>query len=782
MFRISSASRQSKLADFVTMLQNKFLSFILFVIAFDLASFGFAAESSQIKFVRGLVDRGLLESAEIFCESEIKKIDIKPENKLELAAEWLRGRTAASLATMTSHRFTSNSQISIDRSLFEELCCRFERELVNEKDSDSFELKQARILFRFQKAIADYNFGDALRLESETLANNKLQFETSQKASRELLFSAIEQFQKCHESVELIRNNVGMNPPLDFQRRTLALLRMIRSQWGNAQMALALTFIQSDDRQASLRRAAEILSEPAHLQIDDPIVCQTRVALATCRRLLGEFDRCQLLLKDIDTSKLTPSMKCLVESESIRFYIAIDDLESASRIIEQSHASADQWPDFYLAHLEVILALLKKKSNSFTNPSEEEEFINLILEIVHNIESYASKNELCRMRVMLTGSPLTGNMPQHPKLLSILAEDQLNRGEYSESALLFTKASQASLLAGDEEAAFQNAVAAVAVWQQMQTRLLETAQIMQKTQKTQKTEKQFDNINVTTNEIPKNTSLDFSADIAICQSRMIELLREVTQQFPKHSSSSEYHLKAIDIAANNVDKETSNTSIYFDLVREHIKTWPNSPKLKPLLFRACQKAQQQDRYSECLDLLNQIPENVLATLTNNELTQVTKWRLAAFRKLGKINEASALLQSIEFSQIEQFSDQDQRESKRIRAEILADAGKTQEAIDILIDILKNTPNDILTKTTLGEILARQNSPESLQRGLSLWTQIAQLSPKTSENWWHARTKIIEILIKLGEIEKAKNERDRLQLLYPELGGENRKAIILQLFQ
>jgi tetratricopeptide (TPR) repeat protein len=221
------------------------------------------------------------------------------------------------------------------------------------------------------------------------------------------------------------------------------------------------------------------------------------------------------------------------------------------------------------------------------------------------------------------------------------------------------------------------------------------------------------------------------------QTRLLALLRKLTAQNPNHPEALEGHFRAIDVQVQIVLAQPKALDDYLALVEEHTKYWSDSPQLPRMRQLSIRLLEQQ----------------------------------------GRIAEAAALLPMLDAEQLETLPP----EIQRLRVRQLDSEGKTQEAVDILMALLiqKREP---ATVQLFAEILTRQSDEKSLNRALDFWRELEPLAEKNGEMWWTVREGIIEVLCKLNRRDEAKRIWEKLQILYPELGGAERKARLLKQFE
>ena len=221
------------------------------------------------------------------------------------------------------------------------------------------------------------------------------------------------------------------------------------------------------------------------------------------------------------------------------------------------------------------------------------------------------------------------------------------------------------------------------------------------------------------------------------QKRLIVLLKKLVEQNPNHPDALNLHLSAINLQARLVLSQSETLDDYLALVTEHAEHWNDSPHL-PLIRRVSVIFLEQQR---------------------------------------RFDEAAALLPLLDFAQLETLTP----EIQRLRVRQLDSEGKIQEAIDILAGLLKQK-QEPATLQLLAEILTRQPDTKSLEYALKFWTDLESITARNSEMWWAAREGIFDVLYKLNRLDEARDSYKTLRILYPELGGTERKARLNKRFE
>jgi len=221
------------------------------------------------------------------------------------------------------------------------------------------------------------------------------------------------------------------------------------------------------------------------------------------------------------------------------------------------------------------------------------------------------------------------------------------------------------------------------------------------------------------------------------QNRLITLLRQLSVQHPHHPESLNLHLVAIDYQGQLVSAQPELMDDYLALIREHMDTWTQSPQLQSLR-----------RVSVIL-----------------------------LERRGRTSEATTLLPLLDLEQLGALPP----EIQRLRVRQLDAEGNTQEAVAILTALLEQR-RESATVQLLAEILSRQTDVQSLESALDYWMELERSATRNSEAWWSAREGIIEVLFKLNRQDAARESFRMLPILYPELGGAERRERLLRWFE
>ena len=221
------------------------------------------------------------------------------------------------------------------------------------------------------------------------------------------------------------------------------------------------------------------------------------------------------------------------------------------------------------------------------------------------------------------------------------------------------------------------------------------------------------------------------------EDRLIPLLQKLARQNPNHPEACGFHVKTIQLLEQRIAEHPEVLDECAALIKEHAELWGESPAL-PVLRRIL---------------------------------------IIHLEQRGRTGEAAALLPLLDLDQIGVLP----AEIQRLRVRQLDTEGKTQEAVGILTALLEQR-HDPVTLQLFAEILSRQTDVKSLNDALKYWTELADVTARDSESWWSAREGVIDVLFKLNRREEAKQSFASLSILYPALGGAERKERLMKRFE
>jgi tetratricopeptide (TPR) repeat protein len=121
------------------------------------------------------------------------------------------------------------------------------------------------------------------------------------------------------------------------------------------------------------------------------------------------------------------------------------------------------------------------------------------------------------------------------------------------------------------------------------------------------------------------------------------------------------------------------------------------------------------------------------------------------------------------------SDAQQLQWQKIYAHCLVVAGRVKQAVEEYAALAKKFPDDGLVQQTYAELLLELPDDSQLDTALNQWRSVLSRSRPGSSRWFDAKLAIAKVHMRQGDFEKAAQLIELTQAVYPELGGETRKA-------
>jgi tetratricopeptide (TPR) repeat protein len=636
----------------------------------------FAAEDdiqNDFQTAQSLLNRGQFAAVESLVQEKLQQTDVAEIDKIRLATILVQSYSQQLLVAAPAQRPPIVRRIETLETTL----------LTPSVDSD---LVLAKITFRLQCSMAYRSLGDYQRLEADIASETNKR--TAYQSAQSTLLDALERLKKCQQELQAFRQRVGINATPQLTREMLASEYSIAMQQGIARKSLALTFTAEADRNFELREAAEALSVLASKDSTDSVIIQCKIEKASCHRLCGELDKCAAILTPLLNN---PEYRLSAEAEWIRLQIAAGNIAEMRRRYATDREESRQYPDFDLARLELFLA------------NDPDQHIRPEVATADRLrQTLGQRSPYWRQRAAMTESALTlGNTDLvSAETLAMRAENRFKENRFAESAQLYEEAAAKADTNRQADNMFRYNLHAILAWE----KVLEHAPDAEKTEH---------------------------------RKRLIPLLRNLSVQNPNYVQAVDLHLRAIDLQGEIGLSSVESQNEYLTLIKEHMATWKESPKMSPL----------------------------------------RRLSVGVLERLERTDEAAALLPLLDLEQIATLSPEMQRQ--RVRQ--LDTEGKTQEAVDILTVLLKQK-REPATLRLMAEIRSRQTDVASLESARILWTELAESVPKNSETWWIAREGIFDVYFKLNRQEEAKKFFDMLRTLYPDLGGAERKERLIKRFE
>ncbi|MDR2172414.1 MAG: hypothetical protein LBP59_19895 [Planctomycetaceae bacterium] len=156
--------------------------------------------------------------------------------------------------------------------------------------------------------------------------------------------------------------------------------------------------------------------------------------------------------------------------------------------------------------------------------------------------------------------------------------------------------------------------------------------------------------------------------------------------------------------------------------------------------------------------------------------------IIAYNLRGNHVKSAEIIKQINDEQVGLLTAGERLFYRRLGVEVLAISGDGDGAAKVLEKILLADRRNLMLLELKAEIFARQNDNNSLNEAVKTYSLIASIAKEKSEQWWNAREKIIQILIKQGNHAEAKKIYAKLKFLHPNLGNKTRKYKLEKLIE
>ncbi|MDR1960200.1 MAG: tetratricopeptide repeat protein [Planctomycetaceae bacterium] len=135
------------------------------------------------------------------------------------------------------------------------------------------------------------------------------------------------------------------------------------------------------------------------------------------------------------------------------------------------------------------------------------------------------------------------------------------------------------------------------------------------------------------------------------------------------------------------------------------------------------------------------------------------------------------------SQKANLSSEQIQELERLRAVGLAKIGQIRESVHLFQALLKKYPDNMKIFVSLGQVLLEQPEEETaLNNATRIWQTIESRTAPQSELWWDSKEAMLRILLKRGKRQEAAKALELLEILYPDMGGMQRKAKLREIMK
>ncbi len=190
----------------------------------------------------------------------------------------------------------------------------------------------------------------------------------------------------------------------------------------------------------------------------------------------------------------------------------------------------------------------------------------------------------------------------------------------------------------------------------------------------------------------------------------------------------------------------------------------------------------QGRHGEAATVLKQLPASSPDQLLGMLIAMERMMSTAPAKVRGEL----ARLELVAIERLRPHANQLSPESRptldRLQAQALADAGRTDEALEAYEWLAKTYPRDGEIQEAYARLLSTRTDRPSLELALARWRDLEAKSKPQSPRWFRAKYQVADLHYRLGNPDQAAKMIALLEVLYPELGGPELKARFLELQQ
>ncbi len=752
----SNASCQRNTGLATAVFQSAVVNAGSFLLAALITQAAVAGDSSDRRFLDGLRERGLFQLAEKYCRDRLAETDLAPERRAELVIGLSRSLAQRAAGSPPEERPALWRQAP-------QVVHRFAQR--HPQDS-------RLLLVRLQGALGLLARGELVRQEGQLVADNRLFVNEA----RTQLRTAIGQLHELAGEVGTRlqgRNRPGGpatgrgqsdRPSHQLTAHELASLQKnIQYQLARALRNQGQCYgSDSSDRANSLTQAVRLLDLLAGLDSTDPLSWKSRIDQIVCYRLLADYPTAGQKLDTLFQQKPPPEIALRARAEQIRLALATGRLSDAIAALEKGtrfnlperpggcFAQIKPGPFFGsaeldYAHLETYLAAWRGATEA-KDSQQAGKWEKKATEMVRLIERLHGPYWARRAEMLLAGyvrtSPETGDL----ETLVRAAESSYRSGRFDDATVAYDRARVLASKNGAAARAFQLGYVAATI------------------------------------EHRRNR-----------HPQALERYRQLALSMPDQTKAPEAHLLAIH-HASRLAKQQSPGSLdqYTALLHEHLDKWPTDASADRARWQLGRLYQHQRDWQGAIaayrDISPNDPEYSKAVATTGQCYEA--WlakRKAAGEPTDKIaTEAAGWFESLTIGPQrrlpECWSQRARQRLDRINARALADAGRTDEALEQYVSLSKKFPHDDQLQEAHAELLSSRQDRASLEAALSKWRELEKRLPSGSDRWFRAKYSVALLHYRLGNRKQAAKIVTLLKVLHPELGGPAMKRQFVELLR
>jgi hypothetical protein len=303
------------------------------------------SEPSEARYLAGLRERQLFALAESYCRRRLEQAYTVDRRRAELTVELSRTALEAALFTKPPEREA-----------------RFSAALKVLSDEQQRKPNSAwKPLLLVQGGVVELVWGERLREEAQTLNSGDAALEKAREHLRAAaaLFKQVDELAAAGAQDAARRQGAGAAGEQPSITEWASLRRQIDYQRARTQRNFGESYPGgSPDRLSALEQAVELLEALSRAELTDAITWQARLDEATCRRLLGDLNKSELVLNLLDGQSPPTEIADRARAQRIRNRIVARKLEDAQQYFKPQDTEPDGAadPEVRLAETEWLVA------------------------------------------------------------------------------------------------------------------------------------------------------------------------------------------------------------------------------------------------------------------------------------------------------------------------------------------------------------------------------------------------------------------------------------------
>ncbi len=505
-----------------------------------------ADDSADERFLAGLRQRSLYQLAEKYCHDRLDDPDLDDAQRAILVIE--RSRCLAEWA--------ASSSADVRGPLWDRAT----------KAIDDFAQQNAnhprRLPIRLQGALAVLARGELARQEAQVVAErDRLLLE-----ARTHVRTAIRRLRELSDQVDAdlrLANMPGGGRPPELSSRELASLRnRVQYELARAYRNQARCYdAKSADRSAALAQAIKLLDLLARLDPADPLLWKSRLDLIRCYRLVPNETATRRLLGGLEQQQPPDSIRLRARAEHILLALAAGRLDEATGVMKLGRAIGNVTsPELDLAWLDAYLRLWREAVE--TDDQRQADASRAGADgMVRLMESLYGPYWSRRAEMLLAGSVRATPEGTDLAMLVRAAESSYRSGRLDDSMQAYDRAATLATEQGDPNKAFELGHLAATIEHQRDAHASAGARY-----------------------------------------------RRIATTLPSHEKAAGAHLLAVFHAAQ-LAKERPDEFLdtYRDLLREHLKLWPQGPSTGPIQWQLGRLHEYERQWTDAIAAFRMVP-------------------------------------------------------------------------------------------------------------------------------------------------------------------------------